>query len=37
MAGERWLEKALEERRKPKAPEPPRLPYFNTCALAIGP
>ena len=33
-AGEEWLEKALEERRKHEQPESPRSPYFNTCALA---
>jgi len=36
-AGERWLEKALQERRKHEEPEPPRSPYFNTCALAVAP
>jgi hypothetical protein len=35
-AGERWLEKALEERRKQENPEPRRSPYFNTCALAVA-
>jgi len=33
-AGERLLERALEERRKHEH-EPPRSPYFNTCALAV--
>jgi hypothetical protein len=33
-AGERLLERALEERRKHEH-EPPRSPYFNTCVLAI--
>jgi hypothetical protein len=32
-AGERLLERALEERRKH---EPPRSPYFNTCVLAVA-
>jgi hypothetical protein len=31
-AGERLLERALEERRKHEH-EPPRSPYFNTCAV----
>jgi hypothetical protein len=35
-AGERLLERALEERRKHEH-EPPRSPYFNTCALAVAP
>jgi hypothetical protein len=34
-AGERLLERALEERRKHEH-EPPRSPYFNTCVLAIS-
>jgi len=34
-AGERLLERALEERRKHEH-EPPRSPYFNTCALAVA-
>jgi hypothetical protein len=34
-AGERLLERALEERRKHEH-EPPRLPYFNTCVMAIA-
>ena len=33
-AGERLLERALDERRKHEH-EPPRSPYFNTCVLAI--
>ena len=33
-AGARLLEKALAERRKHEH-EPPRSPYFNTCALAV--
>src|SRR5207249_3997461 len=33
-AGEELLEKALEERRKHER-EPPRSPYFNTCALVV--
>ena len=32
-AGERLLERALEERRKHEH-EPPRSPYFNACVLA---
>ena len=36
-AGERLLERALEERRRQEArSEPPRSPYFNTCALAVA-
>jgi len=34
-AGERLLERALEERRKHEH-EPPRSPYFNTCALVVA-
>ena len=34
-AGEALLEKALEERRKHEQ-EPPRSPYFNTCALIVA-
>ena len=34
-AGEELLEKALAERRKHDN-EPPRLPYFNTCDLAVA-
>jgi hypothetical protein len=34
-AGERLLERALEERRKQEH-ELPRSPYFNTCALAVA-
>jgi len=34
-AGEELLERALEERRKHEH-EPPRSPYFNTCALATA-
>ena len=33
-AGERLLERALEERRKHEH-EPPRSPYFNTCTVAV--
>ena len=33
-AGERLLERALQERRKDEQ-EPPRSPFFNTCVLAI--
>jgi len=33
-ADKRWLERALEERRKHEQ-EPPSSPYFNTCVLAI--
>jgi len=33
-AGERLLERALEERRKHEH-ERPRSPYFNTCALVV--
>ena len=34
-AGERLLERALEERRKHED-EPLRSPYFNTCALVTA-
>jgi hypothetical protein len=34
-AGKRLLQRALEEGRKHEH-EPPRLPYFNTCVLAIS-
>ena len=34
-AGERLLERALDERRKHEH-EPPRSRYFNTCALVVG-
>jgi hypothetical protein len=34
-AGERLLERALEERRKHER-EPPRSPYFNSCVIAIS-
>jgi len=34
-AGERLLERALEERRKHEQ-EPPGSRYFNTCVLAIS-
>jgi hypothetical protein len=34
-AGERLLERALEERRKHEH-ESPRSSYFNTCVLAIS-
>jgi hypothetical protein len=34
-AGEDWLEKALQERRKHEH-EPPGSPYFNTCALVTA-
>ncbi|TMA61322.1 MAG: hypothetical protein E6J80_00435 [Deltaproteobacteria bacterium] len=34
-AGEELLERALEQRLK-KEHQPPRSPYFNTCALAVG-
>jgi len=34
-AAERLLDRALEERSNHKH-EPPRLPYFNTCVLAIS-
>jgi hypothetical protein len=34
-AGEELLALALEERRKHEH-EPPRSPYFNTCALAVS-
>ena len=34
-AGEELLERALEERRKHEHKRP-RLPYFNTCVLAIS-
>ena len=36
-AGEMWLEKALEKRRRQdEIPPPSRSPYFNTCALAVS-
>ena len=34
-AGERLLERALEERLKHEH-EPPRSPYFNTSAIAVA-
>ena len=34
-AGERLLERALEERRKYEN-KPPPSPYFNTCALVVA-
>lgn len=34
-AGEELLERAPEERRKHEH-EPPRSPYFNTCALVVA-
>ena len=34
-AGERLLERALEERRKHEN-KPPPSPYFNTCALVVA-
>ena len=34
-AGERLLERALQERQKHEH-EPPSSPYFNTCVLAIA-
>jgi hypothetical protein len=34
-AGEELLELALEERHKHEY-EPPRSPYFNTCALVLA-
>jgi hypothetical protein len=34
-AGEELLARALEERRKHER-EPPRSPYFNTCALVTA-
>ena len=33
-AGEELLARALQERRKDEQ-EPPRSPYFNTCALVV--